>query len=71
MRARLAMMQIQMWMRRQKHSKLMMDQCRMSRTALGTSDVVGNQCTVGEDADTDEYEEASQANIGSRQNVVD
>jgi hypothetical protein len=36
-----------------------------------TSDVDGYECEDGDDADADEEEEASQADDGSTQNVVD
>jgi hypothetical protein len=48
-----------------------MDQRRMRRTDLGTSDVDGYECEGGNDADTDEEEEASQPDDGSMQNVED
>jgi len=58
-------------MRRKQHRKPMMDQRRMWRTNLGTSDVDGYQCEDGNDADTDTEEDALQANDGSMQNVED
>jgi len=69
MSARMVTMRIQI--RRKKHRMPMMDQCRMCRTGLGTSDVDGYECEDGDDADTDEEEEASQANDGSMQNMED
>ena len=56
-------------MRRKKHRKPMMNQCRMWRTDLGTSDVDRYECEDGDDADMDAEEEASQADDGSTQNV--
>jgi len=53
------------------HCKPMMDQCRMWRTDLGTSDVDECECDNGDNVDTDKEEEASQANDGSTQNVED
>jgi len=49
----------------------MMDQRRMWRTDLETSDVDGYECEDGDDADTDAEEEASQADDGSTPNVED
>jgi hypothetical protein len=58
-------------MSRKNHPKSMMDQCRMSRTDLGPSDVNMYEGDDGDDADADEEEEASQADDGSMQNVED
>jgi len=58
-------------MRKKKNHKPMMDQHRMWRTDMGTSDVDGYECDDGDDADTDEEEVASQADDGSTQNVED
>jgi hypothetical protein len=58
-------------MTRHKHSKVMMNRCRMCRTDLGNSDVVGYKCTDGDNADMDAEEEAFQADNGSTQNVAD
>jgi hypothetical protein len=58
-------------MRTKKHRKLMMDQRRMGRTDLGTSDVDGYECEEGDYTDADPEEEASQADDGSTQNVED
>ena len=58
-------------MRRKKHRKAMMDQRRMWRTDMGPSDVDGYEGEDGDDADADEEEEASQAEVGSTQNVED
>jgi hypothetical protein len=49
----------------------MIDQHIMWSTDLGTSDVEGYECRDGDDADTHEEEEASQANYTSTQNVED
>jgi hypothetical protein len=58
-------------MRRKKHRKSMMDQCRMWRTDLGPSDVDGCEGKDGNDTDADEEDEASPADDGSTQNVED
>jgi hypothetical protein len=71
MRARMATMWMRMRMSRKKHREPMIDHRRMWRNDLGTSDGARYQCEVGDDADTDEEEEASQANAGSMQNVED
>ena len=68
---RWSMATIQIRMRKNKHHKPMMDQRRMWRTDLGTSDVNGYECKDGDDADTAGEEEASQADDGSMQNVED
>jgi hypothetical protein len=52
-KARTATMRMRMQMRRKKHRKPMMDQHRMWRTELGTSDVDRYECEDGDDADTD------------------
>jgi hypothetical protein len=49
----------------------MMDQRRIWRTDLGTSDDDGYECKDGDDADMDQEEEASQADDGATQNVED
>ena len=69
MRARPATMRMRMQMRRKTYHKPMMDQRRMWRTDLGTSNVYGYEHEDGDDADTDAEEEASQADDGSTQNV--
>jgi hypothetical protein len=71
MRARMATMWMRMRMRRKKHHKSMMDQCRISRTDLGPSDVDGYNGEDGDDVDADGDEETSQADDGSTQNVED
>ena len=58
-------------MRRKKHRKPMMDQRRMWRTDLGTSDVDGYECEDGDDAGTDAEAESPQADDGSTQNLED
>jgi len=58
-------------MRRKKHPKPIMDQHRMWRTDLGTSDVDWYECEDGDDADTDAEAEPLQADDGSTQNVED
>jgi hypothetical protein len=55
-----------MRMRRKKHRKPMMYQCRMWRTE-GTNNVDGYEGEAGDNVD--EEEEASQADNGSTQNV--
>jgi len=67
MSARMATMRIRM--RRKKHCKPMMDQCRLQRTDLGTSDVDGYECEDGDNADTDEEDDALHADDGLMQNV--
>jgi len=49
----------------------MMDECRMWRTDLGSSDVDGYEYEDSDDADTDVEEGASQTDDGSMQNVED
>ena len=71
MRARTATMRMQIRRRRKKNCKPMIDQRRLWRTDLGTSDVDGYECEDGDDADTDAEEEASQADDGSTHNVED
>jgi len=71
MRARMATMRMWMRIRRKKHRKLMMDQCRMWRTDLGPSDVNGYEGEDGDNADADEEAELSQADDESMQNVED
>jgi len=58
-------------MRSKMHPKPMMDQRRICRTDLGTSDDDSYECEDGDDADMDEEEEASQADDGSTQNGED
>jgi hypothetical protein len=70
-RARMATMRMRTQLRRKKHRKPMMDQRRMWRTDLGTSDVDRYQYEDGNDADTDKVEEASQADEGSMGKVED
>jgi hypothetical protein len=60
---------MRMRMRRTKHRKSMMDQCRMWMTDMGPSDVDGYEGEDGDNADADEEEEASQADDRSTQNV--
>jgi hypothetical protein len=67
MSARIAMMRRRMW--RETHLKLKLDQGRIWRTEVETSDVDGVECEDGHNADQDEEEQASQADDGSRQNV--
>jgi hypothetical protein len=67
----MVMMRMRMQMRRKQRRKPMMDQPRMWRTNLGTSDVDGYEFEDGDVADTDADEEASQADDGSTQNVED
>ena len=64
-------MWMRMGMRRKKHRKPMMDECRMWRTDLGSSDVDGYEYEDSDDADTDVEEGASQTDDGSMQNVED
>jgi hypothetical protein len=71
MRARMATMRMRMRMRRKKHHKSMMDQRRMWRTDLRSSDVDGYEGEDSNDADAYEEEESSQADDGSTQNVED
>jgi len=71
MRARTVMTPIRMRKRRKKHRKPMMDQRRMWKTHLGTSDVDEHEGEDGNDADTDAEEESSQAHDGSMQNMED
>jgi len=71
MRARMAKMRMRMRIRRKKHHKSMMDQRRMWRIDLGSSDVNRYEGEDGDDANADEEEEASQADDGSMQNVED
>jgi len=71
MRSRTATMGMRIRMRRMKHRKPMMDQRRMWRTDLGTSDFDRYECEDGNDTDTDAEEEASQFHDGSMQNVKD
>jgi len=56
-------------MRRKKHRKPMMDQCRMRRTEGIVGDVDGYESKDGDDADADEEEYASHPDDGSAQNV--
>jgi len=58
-------MRMRMRMRRNNHSKPMMDQSRMLRADMGPSDVDGYEGEDGDDADADEEKEASQADDGS------
>jgi len=69
MRGRMATMRMRM--RRKKHRKPMMDQCRMWRTDLGPSDDDGYEGEDCDNVDADEEEEASQADDGSTQTVED
>jgi hypothetical protein len=71
LRARMATVRMRIWMRRKKHHKLMMDQCRMGRTDLRTNEVDGYDCEGDDDADRNLEEEALQADQGSTQNVED
>jgi hypothetical protein len=54
MSARMARMRMRI--RRNKHRKLMMDQCRMWRTEGIAGDVDGHECENGDDVDEDEEE---------------
>ena len=67
----MATKQMQMRMTKKKHRKLMLDQCIMLTTALGTSDVNGCECVDGDDADMDEEQEATPDDDGSMQNLED
>ena len=67
----MAMMQMQMLMRSKKHRKPLMDQRRILRTDLGSSDVDGYECEDGNDPDADEEHEALPPDDGSTQNVED
>jgi hypothetical protein len=58
-------------MRRKKHRKPMIDQCRMWRPDLEPSDVDRYEGEDGDNADADVKEVASQADDGSMQNVED
>jgi hypothetical protein len=71
MRARMATMRMWLRMRRKKHCKPIMDQCRTWNSDQETSDVDGYECEDSNDADPDVEEEALQADDESTQNVED
>jgi hypothetical protein len=54
MRARMAMMQMQMRIWRKMHRKPMMDERRLCRTVGIVGDICGYECEHGDDADVDE-----------------
>jgi len=65
----MSMATMRMGMRRNKHRKPMMYQCRMWRTGDIVGDIDGYEWEDGDDVDADKKESVSQADDGSTQKV--